>query len=572
MTRTRRHVGVSAALTVAAAVAIATVSALTPDPPPRAALRLQPFARALSTAGAANPPSTQTCRRRYHKDCYDAAQLHTAYNLNGLLKAGYDGHGRTIAIVDEYGSPTIGRDLAAFDRAMHLPTTSLKVIQPAGRVPPYRPIGGRPGWAVETSLDVEWAHAMAPRAALLLVEVPTPKGQDGVAQVVAAERYVIDHHLADVISQSFGASELSVPRQEVMQLRATYLDARRNAVTILAATGDQGATQYAPNGNYYRSAVSSWPATDPLVTAVGGTRLQLDRAGHRTHADMAWNDTDRTRPPAPAATGGGRSVYFTRPSFQNIARRVTGTMRGVPDVALNAANSSSVLVHVSFPGIHPGWVPVGGTSEATPLLAGIIAIADQYAGADLGLINPALYTIYARHSRALTDVVRGDNTVTFRQGATNYTVTGFHARRGYDLVSGVGTLDAGRFVPALAATAPYTRTLTFPYNGPCSATVTSPESSSTTLAACPSADAVTVSPSDRYVTVTVEDNTGSAVPVSWSAAAAGPTSATVVCGSRKDMKVRQGRFTVAPTIPAGNAACPLPPTGGVIVVRLSNHA
>lgn len=528
---------------------------------------VHPLSNRIGYAGAA-PPSTASCQARQHIACYDVAQIRAAYNLAPLAAAGYDGAGRTIALVDVYGSPTISQDLASFDAAEHLPAPpSFKVIQPAGPVPPYRPSGARPGWALETSLDVEWAHAMAPGASILLVETPTPAGSDGNPQLVAAERYVVDHHLADVISQSFGAAEVSVPRSDVLQLRSAYVDAEDNHVSVLAATGDSGATESNGAGSYYTSPQVNWPAIDPLVTAVGGTELHLNSAGQRTSPDTVWNDTFATRPPAPAATGGGLSKYFTRPYFQDGVAGVVGKMRGVPDIAMNAANSSSVIVYVSFPGLAPGWYPVGGTSEATPLLAGVVAIADGYADADLGFINPALYTMYAQHAPGLIDVTQGNNTVAF--GHT--TVVGYSARVGYDLVSGVGSIDAASFVPELAASAPYVRTISYSYTGPCSVDSQPPVALRPGLADCPAIDTIQVSASDRYLSVIVHDATGSAVPFYWAPAGAATTSAQLICGYAHDLQVSHGSFTLAPTVPVGDTSCALPPTTGSVTVQLSNH-
>jgi len=535
-------------------------------------MRFGPLAGARLVSAGAAPPTTAQCKARSHVACYGVAQVQTAYDLSPLFHAGYTGTGRTIAVMDLYGSPTISRDLAAFDAAMHLSAPPrLTVIQPAGPVPPYRASGARPGWALETSLDVEWAHAIAPGAAILLVEAPTPGNSDGTAQIVAAERYVIDHHLADVISQSFGTAEPDAPRPEVMSLRSVYVDAQQHHVSVLAATGDQGATQNSGNGGYFMNRVSSWPATDPLVTAVGGTELHLDASGRRTSPDTAWNDTYLSHPPAPSATGGGLSVYFPRPYFQNGVAGVVGNHRGVPDIAMSAANSGSVLVYASFPGVQAGWYPVGGTSEATPLFAAVVAIADQYAGADLGLINPALYSMYYAHATGLVDVTRGNNTVSFTQGGTAYTVVGYPARARYDLVSGVGTINAGTFVPELAATAPYVRTISYTYANPCSVTVHSPTGTTADVANCPTADTITVQPSDRYLTVSIVDATGSPVPFSWGTSGISSTAVQVICGATRDMRVAGGSYTLAPAIPVGDPACPLPATKGTVTVRLSNY-
>ena len=370
-------------------------------------------------------------------------------------------------IVDSFGSPTIQADLAVFDAQYNLPAPpSFKIIQPAGKVPAWDPTdaNGDVGWAGETTLDVEWAHSMAPGANILLVETPVAEteGTAGLPQIVQAENYVINHHLGQVISQSFGATEGTFPSvASIAGLRSAYFNALRNHVTVLAATGDAGATDYsnAAGTLLYTHRAVDWPSTDPLVTAVGGTQLALLDNGSRTQADQVWNDSANyalnnifygTPGPEALATGGGKSAVFARPWYQNSVAGVTGSQRGVPDVAMSAACSGLVDTYQSFPGQPSGWYYDCGTSEATPLFAGIVALADQSAGHSLGLINPALYTLSAERAPGLVDVTSGNNTVSFIQDNSLVTVKGFNAGPGYDLASGVGTVNAALFVPELA--------------------------------------------------------------------------------------------------------------------------
>ena len=421
-------------------------------------------------ASPAQPPSTDDCQAQFTDPCYQPAQIQAAYDLQPLFNRGINGRGQTIVIVDSFGSPTIRRDLKTFDAAFGLPgPPSFRIIQPAGRVPRYRGSNATElGWAGETTLDVDWAHAIAPRANILLVETPVPQttGLDGLAQIVEAENYVIDNHLGEVISQSFGAAEATFPSASSIDgLRSAYVSAEQNNVTVLAATGDNGATDYSNAGGgtvLYTHRAVDWPATDPLVTAVGGTELQLDINGQRTTTDAVWNDGNNyallnalTGSPDPTgiASGGGKSSVFGRPSYQDGVAHVVGRHRGTPDISMSAACSGLVLTYNSFGGEPSGWYAACGTSEATPLFAGIVALADQMAGHSLGLINPALYALYAEHARGLVDITEGNNTVTFTQGKTTYTVNGYSAGPGYDLASGVGTVDADLFVPELARAA-----------------------------------------------------------------------------------------------------------------------
>ncbi len=418
-------------------------------------------------AVSAGPPTTAQCEAAFQVACYQPAQIQKAYDLPTLFSNGITGQGETIIIVDSFGSPTIGHDLSVFDRTFGLPDPpALTVIQPAGPVPPYVDDNAREGWAGETTLDVEYAHTMAPDADILLVETPTSEneGTTGFPQIVQAEQYVIDHKLGDVISQSFSATEQTFPSpQALLALRTAYIDADQHHVTVLAASGDSGAADVKYDGKtYYRVPVTSWPDSDPLVTGVGGTQLFLDAKGGHTAPDSVWNDTYNVPTnqfifgnagPNPLAGGGGLSIIFPRPSYQDGVKAVVGDQRGVPDISMSAACNGAVDTYQSFAGQTPGWYPVCGTSEATPLFAGVVALADQDAGHKLGLINPALYSLSAAGAPGIVDVTTGDNTVSFHQNGSEHTVTGFSALPGYDLASGVGTVDAALFVPELAQAA-----------------------------------------------------------------------------------------------------------------------
>jgi subtilase family serine protease len=412
--------------------------------------------------GAAGPPASAECMRALGIACYSPRQVERAYDLPPLYAKGLDGRGRTIVIINPFGSPTLRHDLRVFDRGFGLPgPPSLRVLQPVGKVPPFNP--NNPAMvdkAGETTEDVEWAHAIAPGANILVAETPVAEtlAGGGFPQFMAAENYVIKHHLGDVISQSFSLPEQNFPsRGALLRLRYAYRDARRHHVTVLAASNDLGAAGVSPAGTGYLHPVVWWPASDPLVTGVGGTRLHLNAAGDRTSPDTAWNDSRNTAVAKafgalPWAGGGGLSAIFPRPAYQDPVRGVTGNRRGVPDVAMSGSLSGAVLAFASYSGPPGQWFPTGGTSGATPEFAGIVAIADQYAHKKLGFINPALYRLEQKHAPGLVDVTKGSNTVSFTQGGKTITIKGYRARPGYDLVTGVGTIDAARFVPELART------------------------------------------------------------------------------------------------------------------------
>src|SRR5947209_639771 len=182
------------------------------------------------------PSTTADCEQSLQIACYNPAQLQQAYGLTALYSRGVTGKGATIVVVEPYGSPAIARDLRAFDRAENVPTPPpLRIISPAGKVPRFNPgNASQLGWAGETTLDVEYAHAVAPGAKILLVE--TPGGGTGgtvsLSQILTAEKYVIRHHLGDVISQSFGVAEQAVGSTAIRSLRGAYTAAYASHVTM----------------------------------------------------------------------------------------------------------------------------------------------------------------------------------------------------------------------------------------------------------------------------------------------------------------------------------------------------
>ena len=419
-----------------------------------------PLAQLLSNHAFLTPPTTADCIAETGLACYAPFQFQKAYNLGPLYKQGFTGKGETIVIVDSYGYQGIGPELANFDKSFNLPAPPhFIVLQPEGPIPPFnatkRPM--MDGWAVETSLDVEYSHAIAPDANILLVETPVAEtlGVTGFPQIVAAENYVINHHLGTVISQSFAAPEPGFANaQQILGLRSAYKNAAAHGVTVLAASGDEG-----PSGpksinaggsitSYFLRRVAEWPSDDPLVTGVGGLQLFLNAKGKATQPPAVWNDTALFG--SPAAGGGGTSAVFARPSYQNSVKSVVGASRGFPDISMSAAVNGAALVYLSAQVAGTaGFYLIGGTSEASPEFSGIIAIADQMAGHGLGLINPALYSMEAAGDPGIVDVTNGNNTVMAVQGGATHTIHGFAAVDGYDLASGVGTVNAALFVPEL---------------------------------------------------------------------------------------------------------------------------
>jgi len=461
---------IAALIAGAGALAAAAVAAAAPAVPAASVSRTapasgtpwlttKPGAIRLSPTFRQGPPTTAQCEANLGIACYQPGQIRSAYHTPALYAKGITGKGTTILIVDSFGSPTIRADLRAFDHAFGYPAPPVfKIITPAGAIPTYNPGNSdMVDWAAETTLDVEYAHALAPGANIVLAETPVSEteGVQGFPQIVKAETWAINHLHIDVISQSFGATEetfTGLAQINKFKLRSAFQLARTKGVTVLAASGDTGATDYMLNGtSLYTHRVTSWPDSDPLVTSVGGTRLNLN-AGKYT--SVAWNDTFNTSAtgasgPTPNATGGGKSVLFGRPAYQNGVKLRVGTRRGVPDISMSAACSGPVDVYGTFDPAQPGgWTLICGTSEATPEFAGIVALADQVHGKPLGLINPKLYALSAAKAPGIVDVTSGTNTVQFFKNGP--IVKGFFALRGYDLVTGVGTVNAPALVHELA--------------------------------------------------------------------------------------------------------------------------
>jgi len=423
------------------------------------------------------PPSEADCFA-IGRRCFTASAMENSYNLPPLYAAGDEGQGVTIAIIDSFGNPNMASDLANFNTQMGLPHMCGEPNQACGsgiptfthvywngqtqvKQPPPNSKGtglqARSGWAIETALDVEWAHAMAPEANILNVTTnpAETQGVQGLPSMMNAEQYIIDNHQATVITQSFGTTEEAFgSTQSLLNLRHAYISAEANGVTVLASTGDNGTAN--PGKTPVKNPTTvpyptvGWPASDPLVTAVGGTYLctnpvtgvGVDSADPPVNCqsnpgvrEIGWIDS-----------GGGFSHIFAKPSYQNslpAGSSFAGDMRGIPDVAFQASARTAPLVYDSFDG---GWFLVGGTSCSSPQFAGLVAIADQIAGHGLGLINPTLYNLASgpNYSSYFYDVTTGNN-------QADPSVPGYPATTGWDPVTGLGTPNAATLVPALAA-------------------------------------------------------------------------------------------------------------------------
>lgn len=397
--------------------------------------------------------------------CYDPYQIRHAYRTDNLIKAGFDGKGKTIVIIDAFQSPNIVDELNTFDSVYGLPGLNglggrknprlgtFSQVAPDGLTPFDDTDSDQIGWAEEISLDVQWAHAIAPGANITLVLSKS----DADADILSATQYAVNNNLGDVISQSFGENESCVDTSLLNAEHRLFAKATLKNMTILAASGDEGAAQPTCDGLSYTLAASS-PASDPLVIGVGGTELHAagyclpslgcnprkNPAPGTYQGETAWNEPDDS-----AATGGGFSVLYNQPFYQLSAFH-SSKSRGVPDVSYDAAINYSVLTYLDIPGDNTGWFSFGGTSVGTPQWSAIVAIADQKAGHALGFINRALYLIAAdkkAYAVDFFDITSGNNSV-----VEDVAVAGFNAGPGWDATTGLGSPAADLLVNALIKT------------------------------------------------------------------------------------------------------------------------
>jgi hypothetical protein len=336
---------------------------------------------------------------------YTPAQIAKAYQFTSISFNGVagTGAGETIAIVDAYDDPNIQSDLNTFDTRFSLPaTTVVRVNQTGGTAYPATDRSG--GWEVEESLDVEWAHAMAPRATIMLVEANSDNGND----LIAAVGYAATH--ASVVSMSWGGGEWSG--------EASYdADFDQPGVAFVASSGDSGA----PSG---------WPSVSINVLSIGGTALYLN-SNNNWSSEAGWG-----------GSGGGPSIYESQPSFQKGVVTQTSSARATPDVAYDASPSTGVYVYDSFGA--GGWLDVGGTSAGSPQWSAILAIADQgRALSGQPLLNSSspqeVMSILYKNPAAFHDITTGTS-----NGSPQYS-----ARAGYDYVTGLGSPIANLVVSAL---------------------------------------------------------------------------------------------------------------------------
>ena len=361
------------------------------------------------------------------------------YGLHDLWKQGIDGAGVTVAYIVTNPDPNLATSLANYDAAMDLPPANITQMALPAPTDPSAPcqIECSPG---EDRLDAEAIHSMAPFANILFVHPPVPEtiGIQGWPQVAHAIEMIADQHLADIITVSLGDGEndfvndptnpAASQAAAVHSLDPALLDAAAHNIPVMFASGDCGPTDPPVLGDTGQctppiGVTAGHPVDSPWVTAVGGTipNAGLATVAGRTAPDALWI----ARTSHSDAEGAGVSTVYPQPPWQQGIPALDGvTGRAFPDISMDANN---------------------GTSQASPTFAGILALATQLNGDDLGTVNPALAAIGPSGTDAgIVDVPAGYTNSAFG-------VTGFSTATGYDLASGWGTIYAPDFVPALVA-------------------------------------------------------------------------------------------------------------------------
>jgi subtilase family serine protease len=440
------------------------------DAPPSVGFRNAPpcsayWAEKRDTAQPGNYP--------YAPCGYTPPQLEGAYGLTGAINGGNDGSGQTVAIIDAYASPTIESDANTyFSRHGLSPFRANQFTQQVAPGTYKRPENNRQdpqGWYGEETLDVEAVHTTAPGANILFVGAP-----NNYQDLDAALNHVVDRHLASIVTNSYGWSTELLPKGYITPVENTLVQAAAEGIGVYFSSGDDG-DEVANDG--YRTV--DWPASSPWVTAVGGTSLGVGRANDYV-GETGWStakstlnaDNTWSAPSYLYGAGGGTSRVFAEPDYQKgvvpggIANYFGSPGRAVPDVGMLADPQTGMLVgqtQTFSDGTYYDEYRIGGTSLASPLFAGTMALADQKAGRAHGFANPALYR--AAGTGAYHDVsgnplaagvVRVDyaNSENASDGLLtslrwlNYPTT-IKVRPGYDDVTGVGTPDGPSFLSAL---------------------------------------------------------------------------------------------------------------------------
>lgn len=326
-------------------------------------------------------------------------QFKKAYDIDNLSQ---QGKGITIAIIDACGNTAAQSDLNAYDTKYNLPNTTITVVTPQGT-----PCSDPGGWGVETDLDLQMAHSIAPQANLVLEEGAKPTFKD--LNQAAQDAYTKQG--ATIVSMSYGGAEWQGETKATND--GIFKAGNKMGVSFTASSGDSGCG-------------AQYPAASPYVTSVGGTSLYTKSDGTYIK-ESAWS-----------GSGGGLSKYEARPTYQNTFN--PNPNRSIPDVAMVADPATGVLMYDSQIG---GWIIVGGTSVAAPMWAGVLADTNSGRSHTLHNADYALYAVALNHyATDFHDITKGSSG------------SNCNARKGFDYVTGFGTPDADQLVPDLINYAP----------------------------------------------------------------------------------------------------------------------
>ena len=372
------------------------------------------------------------------RTCQTPRSLRVAYGVESLYEKGYTGEGQTVIDMVSFGSPTLKQDMDTFDQTFGLPPVDLQILSPLHEQE-SDPHHDKEGWAGETTLDVQIIHSIAPKAKIIVLTSPVSEteGVTGLPEFRQLEQYIIDNHLGNVVSYSWGASELTLTDEQGQQEIQKWNDLLQRAstqqkITHFSASGDNGATDYADKDGTKLATVptTSFPSDSPWVVGVGGTTLK--RIGTALQ-ETAWS-----------GSGGGFSRFYQTPDYQQslatAQQKLFQNHRGVPDVAAEADPFTGLAIYQdNF------WTLGGGTSASAPVWAGIMAIGNQMAGHPLGFINAALYKLSASDTylQDFRSITRGNN--------SSGSVKGYSAGPGWNPVTGLGTPNAEKLLPDLIA-------------------------------------------------------------------------------------------------------------------------
>jgi subtilase family serine protease len=451
-----------------------------PGPPPGARYGVQPCSRYYGQKIAWNKPKADGKHRPYVICGYVPQQYQAAYGESHLLAHGVDGHGTTVAITDAYAAPTILKDAQIYNRVHHQPRFKpgqFRQITPGPNGYFHETLCGPQGWYGEETLDVEAVHAMAPGAKVVYIGA-----SDCLSGLDNAWAAAIDNHVADVITNSWtdGTDDISLLGQAYVDFYNQFsLEAALTGITVNFSSGDDG--DHTAGGTDLSAKTVEFPADVPFVTGVGGTSVEIGRSG-RWLNEFGWQTaysplTDGAWGPAEYSSGGGggTSVLYKQPWYQKgkVPTRISEyygstPMRAVPDISMPGDPNTGFEVGETqvFPnGTYWAQYRIGGTSLSSPLMAGVVAVANQAAHHKLGFINPLYYRLLG--TRALHDIVAPHRPVAqvrtdftnflnaaqgklFRLQTVDVQTSTLHSTRGYDDETGVGTPDGPAFFAAAA--------------------------------------------------------------------------------------------------------------------------